>query len=64
LIAGFWIIDVKSKEEAIDWAKRVPFLGGAIEIRQVFEAEDFDRALTPELRDAEDRMRAKLAAKN
>lgn len=47
LIAGFWMINVKSKQEAIDWAKRVPFLGGAIEIRQVFEAEDFDRALTP-----------------
>ena len=64
LIAGFWIINVKSKEEAIDWAKRVPFLGGAIEIRQVFEAEDFGPALTPELRDAENRMRAQLAAKN
>jgi len=64
LIAGFWIIDVKSKEEAIDWAKRVPFLGGAIEVRQVFEAEDLGPAMTPELRETEDRMRAKLAAKN
>lgn len=64
LIAGFWIIDVRSKAEAIDWAKRVPFMGGTIEIRQVFEAEDFGAALTPELRDAEDRLRAQLAAKN
>jgi hypothetical protein len=64
LIAGFWMINVKSKEEAIDWAKRVPFLGGTIEIRQVFEAEDFGPALTPELREAEDRMRTQLAAKN
>jgi len=62
LIAGFWMINVKSKDEAIDWAKRVPFMSGTIEIRQVFEAEDFGAALTPELREAEDRMRAQLAA--
>lgn len=62
LICGFWMIQVKSKEEAIAWAKRVPFLGGAIEVRQVFEAEDFGPALTPELREAEDRMRAQLDA--
>jgi hypothetical protein len=64
LIAGFWIVNVRSKEEAIDWAKRVPFLGGTIEIRQLYEAEDFGPALTPELREVEDRMRAKLTAKN
>ncbi|HXC29943.1 MAG TPA: YciI family protein [Stellaceae bacterium] len=64
LIAGFWIIKVESKQQAIDWAKRVPFLGGMIEIRQIFEAEDFGPALTPELREAEDRMRAQLGAKN
>ena len=64
LIAGFWIIRVNSKEEAIDWAKRVPFVGGAIEIRQVYEAEDFGPAMTPEIREAEDRMRAQLAGKN
>lgn len=64
LIAGFWIITVNSKEEAIDWAKRVPFVGGAIDIRQVYEAEDFGPAMTPEIRDAEDRMRAQLAGKN
>ena len=64
LIAGFWIIRVNSKEEAIDWAKRVPFVGGAIEIRQVYEAEDFGPAMTPEIREAEDRMRAQLAGKD
>ncbi len=64
LIAGFWIIKVELKQQAIDWAKRVPFLGGMIEIRQIFEAEDFGPALTPELREAEDRMRAQLGAKN
>lgn len=62
LICGFWMIQVKSKEEAIGWAKRVPFLGGVIEVRQVYEAEDFGSAISPELRAAEDRLRAKLAA--
>jgi hypothetical protein len=64
LIAGFWMINVKSKAEAIDWAQRVPFLGGVIEIRQVFEAEDFGPALTPELREAEDRIRTQLSGQN
>jgi hypothetical protein len=59
LIAGFWLWQVKSKEEAIEWLKRSPFDGGAeIEIRQVFEADDFGDALTPELREAEERLRA------
>ncbi len=58
LIAGFWLIQVKSKEEAIEWAKRVPFREGEIEIRQVFEAEDFGEELTPELREQEERIRA------
>jgi hypothetical protein len=63
LIAGFWLWQVKSKEEAIEWLKRSPFDGGAeIEIRQVFEADDFGDALTPELRDAEERLRAQSAA--
>src|ERR1700681_4909597 len=53
LIAGFWIIDVKSREEAIDWARRAPFDGGTIEIRQVFEASDFP----PEILPAEDAAR-------
>lgn len=64
LIAGFWIIKVGSKAEAIDWAKRAPFLGGVVEIRQIFEAEDFGPALTPEQRDAETRLRTRLAAQN
>jgi hypothetical protein len=64
LIAGFWLIQVKSKDEAIAWMKRAPFGGGTqIEIRQVFEAEDFGQALTPELREAEERVRQQVAAK-
>ena len=61
LIAGFWLIQVKSKEEAIEWARRVPFQEGEVEIRQVFEAEDFGPALTPELREQEERLRAQVA---
>lgn len=60
LIAGFWLFQVKSKEEAIEWVKRVPFSAGEIEIRQVLEAEDFGPALTPEVREQEDRVRARL----
>ena len=66
LIAGFWMIQVKSKEEAIEWVKRCPNpLGGEaeIEIRQVYEAEDFGAEFTPELKEAEERMRAQMAAK-
>src|SRR5258706_12280893 len=65
LIAGFWIWKVKSKEEAIDWVKRCPnpLEGDAeIEIRQVFEAEDFGAEFTPELRAQEERQRAQIAA--
>ena len=66
LIAGFWLIDVKSKEEAIEWVKRVPNPTGEeseIEIRQVFEAEDFGPEFTPELREQEAQLRAQIAAK-
>src|ERR1700730_12482932 len=64
LIAGFWLIDVKSKEEAIEWMKRAPFGGGAeIEIRQVFENEDFGEALTPALVEQEARLRAQAGKK-
>jgi hypothetical protein len=63
LVAGFWLWQVRSKEEAIEWAKRIPFQDGEIEIRQVFEAEDFGPAFTPELREQEDRVRAQTAAK-
>lgn len=57
LIAGFWLWQVKSKEEAIEWLKRAPFQEGEVEIRQVFENEDFGEALTPEVRALEDRVR-------
>jgi hypothetical protein len=66
LIAGFWLWQVKSKEEAIEWVKRVPNpMPGTepeIEIRQVFEADDFGEAFTPELRAQEERLRAQTAA--
>jgi len=61
LIAGFWIWQVKSKEEAIEWVKRCPNPHNEeteVEIRQVFEAEDFGAELTPELREQEERLRA------
>jgi hypothetical protein len=59
LIAGFWIWQVKSMDEAVEWLKRAPFGGGAeVEIRPVFEAEDFGEAFTPELREQEDRVRS------
>jgi hypothetical protein len=64
LIAGFWLWQVKSKEEAIEWVKRCPNpMDGEseIEIRQVFEADDFGDALTPELREADERLRAQVA---
>src|SRR5947199_9639452 len=58
LIAGFWLWQVKSKEEAIEWLKRAPFDGGTeIELRQVFEMADFGAAMTPELREQEERLR-------
>jgi hypothetical protein len=64
LIAGFWIWNVKSKEEAIEWVKRCPNpfpVDSDIEIRQIFAPEDFGEAFTPELREAEARMRAEVA---
>jgi len=64
LIAGFWLIQVKSKAEAIEWVKRCPnpLEGEAeIEIRQVFEAADFGEAFTPELREQEERLAAQIA---
>ncbi|MEP6939303.1 MAG: YciI family protein [Rudaea sp.] len=66
LVAGFWIWQVKSLEEAIEWAKRCPnpFEGGEseVEIRRVYEADDFGAEFTPELREQEQRLRDKLAA--
>jgi hypothetical protein len=67
LIAGFWIIEVKSRDEAIEWARRIPFdpdvhFGGEgeVELRQIFEAADFGDEFTPELREAEERLRRQL----
>jgi hypothetical protein len=66
LVAGYWLWEVKSRDEAIEWAKRIPFHdapGTEVEIRQVFEADDFGPALTPELRAAEERMRTQAAGR-
>jgi hypothetical protein len=66
LLAGFWLWQVKSKEEAIEWVKRIPNPHneeGEVEIRQVFEVEDFGAEFTPELRQQEERLRAQVAAK-
>jgi hypothetical protein len=63
LVAGFWLWQVKSKAEAIEWLKRAPFQEGEVEIRQVFEADDFGPEFTPELREQEERIRAKAATK-
>src|SRR5436190_20713903 len=65
LVAGFWIWQVRSKEEAIEWAKRCPNPTGAegeLEIRQIFEPEDFGEAFTPELREREGRLASEMAA--
>jgi hypothetical protein len=63
LIAGFWLWQVKTKDEAIEWLKRAPFDGGTeIELRQVFEPEDFGDEFTPELREQEERVRAEAAS--
>src|SRR5213596_3308113 len=62
LVAGFWIWQVRSMEEAVEWLKRAPFDGGTeVEIRPVFETDDFGAELTPELREQEDRVRAQAA---
>ena len=63
LVAGFWLWQVRSKEEAIEWLKRAPFDNTEVEIRQVFEAEDFGEAFTPELREQEERLREQLAGR-
>ena len=63
LVAGFWLWQVRSKEEAIEWLKRAPFREGEVEIRQVFEADDFGAEFTPELREQEERLRRQMAGK-
>jgi hypothetical protein len=63
LVAGFWLWQCKNLDEAIEWLKRAPFDGGTeVEIRQIFEAEDFGENLTPEAREQEERIREKAAA--
>jgi hypothetical protein len=63
LVAGFWIWKVASIDEAVDWLKRAPFDGGTeVEIRPIFEMEDFGKELTPELRAQEERLRQKTGA--
>jgi hypothetical protein len=63
LVAGFWIWQVSSIDEAVEWLKRAPFQGTEVEIRPIFEVEDFGDAATPELRAAEERMREQAAAR-
>jgi hypothetical protein len=61
LIAGFWLWEAKSLDEAVEWVKRAPFQDTEIEIRQVFEAEDFGAEFTPELRAQEERLREQIS---
>jgi len=64
LVAGFWILEVYSREEVIEWVRKAPFRDGEVEVRQVASAEDFGDAMTPELREQEDRLRATSAAQH
>jgi hypothetical protein len=64
LVAGFWILEVSSREEVIEWVKKAPFRNEEIEIRQVFSEDDFGDAMTPELRAKEEELRAPVAAQH
>ena len=64
LVAGFWILEVSSREEVIEWVKKAPFRNEEIEIRQVFSEDDFGDAMTPELRAKEEELRATVAAQH
>jgi hypothetical protein len=64
LIAGYWILQVSSREEVVEWVRKAPFRGGEVEIRQVFETDDFGDAMTPELREQEDRLRTAVEEQN
>jgi hypothetical protein len=64
LIAGFWILEVSSREEVLQWVRKAPFRSEEIEVRQVFSADDFGDAFTPELREQEDRLRATVEAQH
>lgn len=63
LVAGFWIWEVASMEEAVEWLKRAPFQDGTVELRRVFEADDFGDEFTPELREQEQRIRDEVASR-
>jgi hypothetical protein len=63
LVAGFWLWQVKSMDEAVEWLKRAPFEDAELEIRPVFEADDFGKEFTPELRAQEERLRAEIGRK-
>ena len=62
LVAGYWLWKVRSKDEALEWLKRAPFEEGEVELRQVFEAEDFGEEFTPGLREQEERLRSQIEA--
>ncbi len=64
LVAGFWIWKVRSLDDAIDWLARAPFRDGEVELRPILEAEDFGAALTPELREREEQLRAQVDARH
>ncbi len=64
LVAGFWIWQVRSMDDAIEWLKRAPFQEGDVELRPIFEADDFGAELTPELRERDERLRAEMAARH
>jgi hypothetical protein len=65
LVAGYWVWECASRDEAIEWLKRAPFDGGVeVELRQIFEQDDFGDELTPELRETQDRLRAHVADQN
>ena len=64
LVAGFWILEVSSREEVLEWVRKAPFRDGEVEVRQVASAEDFGDAMTPELRAKEEEMRATVAAQH
>ena len=64
LVAGFWILEVSSREEVIEWVRKAPFRDGEVEVRQVFSTDDFGDAMTPELREQEDRLRATVESQH
>ncbi|TDP91124.1 YciI family protein [Labedaea rhizosphaerae] len=61
LIAGFWLLQTRSMEETVEWAKRIPFQEGEVEIRQISELEDFEPVMTPEIAEREQRLRDQLS---